>query len=394
MSSVSNGLPLEGVRVLDLSWIIAGPTATRFLAIMGAEVIKVGSARRPDPSTRGAPFQAYNQSKLYAALNISRPEGLELAKRLVSVSDIVIENFAAGVIERLGLGYDALRQAKPDIIMLSSSGTGHTGPDKDYVAYGSLLQYYTGWNAISGYPDSEPIKGGLWADPWVGMELAMVAAAALNHRAVTGEGNYVDFSMAEALTASIPEALLDYQMNDRVPKPMGNADRQYAPHNAYRCKGDDRWLAIAVASDEEWRALCRVIGRDDLLEDATLTDAQGRRKRQRRIDAAISEWTQLREDYEAMHILQKAGVSAAPYLSPERVFSDPQLREGGFFTTHTASDGKPHDLPALGWRFKDGPDPYITAAPVLGQHNDYVYGELLGLSDEEVAQLVEDQIIY
>ena len=394
MSATSNELPLKGVRVLDLSWIIAGPTASRFLALMGAEVIKVGSARRPDPSTRGAPFQAYNQSKLYAALNISRPEGLELAMRLVSVSDVVIENFAAGVIERLGLGYDALRQAKPDIIMLSSSGTGHSGPDKDYVAYGSLLQYYTGWNAISGYPDSEPIKGGLWADPWVGMELAMVAAAALNYRAATGEGNYVDFSMAEALTASIPEALLDYQMNDRVPEPMGNADTQHAPHNVYRCKGDDRWLAIAITSDEEWHALCTAIGRTDLARDAALADAQGRRERQQKIDAAISEWTQLREDYKAMHVLQNAGISAAPYLSPERVFTDPQLREGGFFSTHTASDGKQRDLPALGWRFDGGPDPHITAAPVLGQHNDYVYGELLGLSDDEIAKLIEYQIIY
>ena len=394
MSATSNELPLKGVRVLDLSWIIAGPTATRFLALMGAEVIKVGSARRPDPSTRGAPFQAYNQSKLYAALNISRPEGLELAMRLVSVSDVVIENFAAGVIERLGLGYDALRQAKPDIIMLSSSGTGHSGPDKDYVAYGSLLQYYTGWNAISGYPNSEPIKGGLWADPWVGMELAMVAAAALNYRAATGEGNYVDFSMAEALTASIPEALLDYQMNDRIPEPMGNADTQHAPHNVYRCKGSDRWLAIAITSDEEWHALCTAIGRTDLARDAALADAQGRRERQQKIDAAISEWTQLRDDYEAMHALQNAGVSAAPYLSPDRVFTDPQLREGGFFSTHTASDGKQRDLPALGWRFDGGPDPRITAAPVLGQHNDYVYGELLGLSDDEIAKLIEDQIIY
>ena len=394
MSATSNELPLEGVRVLDLSWIIAGPTATRFLALMGAEVIKVGSTRRPDPSTRGAPFQAYNQSKLYAALNISRPEGLELAMRLVSVSDVVIENFAAGVIERLGLGYDALKQAKPDIIMLSSSGTGHSGPNKDYVAYGSLLQYYTGWNAISGYPDSEPIKGGLWADPWVGMELAMVAAAALNHRAATGEGNYVDFSMAEALTASIPEALLDYQMNDRVPEPMGNADTRHVPHNVYRCKGSDRWLAIAITSDEEWHALCTAIGRTDLARDAALADAQGRRERQQKIDAAISEWTRLREDYEAMHALQDAGISAAPYLSPERVFTDPQLREGGFFSTHTASDGKPHDLPALGWRFDGGPEPRITAAPVLGQHNDYVYGELLGLSDDEIAKLIEDQIIY
>lgn len=394
MSNTQKSLPLEGVRVLDLSWIIAGPTATRFLAIMGAEVIKVGSSRRPDPSTRGAPFQAYNQSKLYAALNISRSEGLELAMRLVSVSDILIENFAAGVIERLGLGYEAIRQAKPDIIMLSSSGTGHSGPDKGYVAYGSLLQYYTGWNAISGYPNSEPIKGGLWADPWVGMELAMVASAALNHRAATGEGNYVDFSMAEALTASIPEALLDYQMNYRVPEPMGNADSQHSPHNVYRCKGDDRWLAIAVSGEDEWRALCTVIDRLDLLRGATLSDSQDRREQQQRIDAAISEWTQQREDYEAMHTLQNAGISAAPYLSPERVFTDPQLREGGFFSTHIASDGKQRDLPALGWRFEGGPEPRITAAPVLGQHNDYVYGELLGISDSAVAELTEQQIIY
>ena len=225
-------LPLSGIRVADLSWIIAGPTATRFLAMMGAEVIKVGSARRPDPSSRGAAFQTYNQSKLYAALNISRPEGLELAKRLIAISDVVVENFAVGVIERLGLGYDAIVAEKPDIIMVSSSGTGHSGPDKDYVAYGSLLQHYTGWNSISGYPDREPIRGGLWADPWVGMEIAMVTAAALNHRVLTGQGQYVDFSMAEALSASIPEAILDYQMNGKMREPMGNQDGwSYRPLN-------------------------------------------------------------------------------------------------------------------------------------------------------------------
>ena len=202
------------------------------------------------------------------------------------------------------------------------------------------------------------------------------------------------FSMAEALTASIPEALLDYQMNDRVSDPMGNADSRHAPHNAYPCKGSDRWVAIAVTSDEEWCALCVAIGRDDLMHDATLADAQGRREQHSRVDDAIGEWTRLHEDYEAMHVLQEAGVPAAPYLSPERVFTDPQLREGGFFSTHTASDGEPHDLPALGWRFDGGPAPRITAAPVLGQHNGYVYGELLGLSRGEVAQLVDEQIIY
>ena len=166
-------LPLSGIRVVDLSWIIAGPTAARFLATMGAEVVKVGSARRPDPSTRGAPFQAYNQSKLYASLNISGPEGLELAKSLIAVSDVVIENFAVGVIERLGLGYDAVNAERPDIIMVSSSGTGHSGPDKDYVAYGSLLEHYTGWSSISGYPTGSPCgvacgptPGWGWRWPW------------------------------------------------------------------------------------------------------------------------------------------------------------------------------------------------------------------------------------
>ena len=389
-----NGLPLEGTRVLDLSWIIAGPTATRFLAMMGAEVIKVGSARRPDPSTRGAAFQAYNQSKLYAALNISKPEGLELAKRLVAASDVVVENFAAGVIERLGLGYETLRAVKPDIIMISSSGTGHSGPDKDYVAYGSLLQHYTGWNTVSGYPHREPIKGGLWADPWVGMELAMVAVAALNHRVVSGQGQYVDFSMAEALSATIPEAVLHYQMNGGVKEPIGNRDEWDAPHGVYHCEGSDRWVAIAVTNDEEWEALCRVIARPDLASDPRFADANGRREHENEIDPAISEWTCGLEDFEAAQLLQQAGVPAGPSLDVSRVFHEPQLRESGYFSRLQTSDGELRDLPGVPWRFKDQPEPYITAAPVLGQHNDYVYGELLGLSEPEVKQLVEQQIIY
>ncbi|MCI0437957.1 MAG: CoA transferase [Chloroflexi bacterium] len=389
-----SALPLEGIRVLDLSWIIAGPTAARHLALMGAEVIKVGSARRPDPSTRGAAFQVYNTSKMYAALNISKPEGLEMARRLVSLSDIVIENFAAGVVERLGMGYDALKDIKPDIIMISSSGTGHSGPDKDYVAYGSLLQHYTGWNTVSGYPDSEPIKGGLWADPWVGMELALATVAALNHRAMTGQGQYVDFSMAEALSASIPEAILYYQMNGSLKQPQGNRDDWYAPHAAYRCKGDDCWVAIAVTNGDEWRALCRAIGRPDLAADAKLADAGGRRERQEEIDAAITDWTLRHEDYEATRLLQRAGVPSAPSLDISRVFADPQLREGGYFAPVQTSDGALRDLPSLPWRFEGEEPPRMVGAPVIGQHNDYVYRELLGLSEADISQLVEQQIIF
>ncbi|MCH8062681.1 MAG: CoA transferase [Chloroflexi bacterium] len=387
-------LPLDGVRVIDLSWVIAGPTATRFLAMMGAEVIKVGSARRPDPSTRGAPFQAYNQSKLYCALNVSVPDGLELAKRLVSVADIVVENFAAGVIERIGLGYDAFRQVRPDIIMVASSGTGHTGPDKDYVAYGSLLQYYTGWNSISGYPGREPIKGGLWADPWVGMELAMIAVAALNHRAATGEGQYIDFSMAEALTSTLPEALLDFQMNGRVREPIGNLDDSHAPHNVYRCAGDDKWVAIAVTDCTEWRALCGVIGRPDMASDPVLATADGRRKRRDEIDRAITEWTLRRDHYEAMHTLQQEGVPAGPSLDTYDVFHERHLRETGYFTRLTTSDGVARDLPGLGWRIDGEPTSKIAAAPVLGQHNREIYGALLGLTDDEIKSHIENGVIY
>ena len=387
-------LPLDGVRVVDLSWIIAGPTATRFMAAMGAEVIKVGSARRPDPSTRGPAFQAYNQSKLYCALNISSPEGLELVKQLIAVSDVVIENFAVGVIDRLGLSYEAASAARPDIIMVSSSGTGHSGPHKDYVAYGSLLQHYTGWNSISGNPQGEPVPGGLWADPWVGMELAMVTSAALNNRALTGQGQYIDFSMAEALTAGIPGAILDYQMNHRLPEPMGNRDARYAPHGVYHCVGADRWVAIAVTNDEEWQSLCGVIQRPDLAEDPSFADAEGRRTHQDELDAAITQWTTLLEDHEATRRLQEAGVPSGPSLDICRVFNDPHLREVGYISQIQTRDGELRELPGLPWRLEGGEEPIFTEAPVLGQHNEYVYQELLGLSGQEMSRLVEEQIIY
>jgi benzylsuccinate CoA-transferase BbsF subunit len=361
---------------------------------MGAEVIKVGSARRPDPSSRGAPFQTYNQSKRYAALNLAQPEGLVLAKQLIAISDVVVENFAAGVIERLGLGYDVVAAIKPDIVMVASSGTGHSGPHKDYVAYGSLLQHYTGWNSISGYPDREPIKGGLWADPWVGMELAMVTVAALHYRALTGTGQYVDVSMAEALSASIPEAILDFQMNGRIPEPQGNRDSVYAPHGVYPCAGTDQWIAIAVTSDAEWQALCRALERPDLAADSRLAAAVGRRQHQDELDAAISGWTQQRQDEAAMQHLQAAGVPAGPSLDIARVYDNPQLRDGGYLTPIQTHDGESRVLPGLPWRFADLAAPPVAAAPVLGQHNTYVYQELLGLSEAEIARLVEAQIIY
>ncbi len=387
-------LPLAGVRVVDLSWIIAGPTAARLLAAMGAEVIKVGSARRPDPSSRGAAFQVYNQSKLYCALNIARPAGLDLAKELIATADVVLENFAAGVIERLGLGYPVLRELRPDIIMVSSSGTGHSGPDRDYVAYGSLLQYYTGWNSVSGYQDGEPIKGGLWADPWVGMELAMVTVAALVHRAATGLGQYVDFSMAEALTASIAPALLDYQMSGRLREPLGNLDPVHFPHDLYRCAGDDEWVAIAVTSMDEWIALSRAIGRRELADDPAYATAGGRRRDRQTIDAAIGAWTATQGADDAARILQHASVAAERSRNSLQVYEEESLRRGGYFAPVTTGDGETRLLPGIGWRFAGGPPARLTAAPRLGQHNEYVYRKLLGVAEPDYTAMVDEGIIY
>ena len=388
------GSALRGVRVADFSWIIAGPTATRHLALLGAEVIKVGSARRPDPSTRGSAFHVYNQSKRYAALNLSQPRGKELALELVAQCDVVVENYAAGVFERLGLGYDVLRKVKPDLIMIASSGTGHTGPDRDYVAYGSLLQHYTGWNSISGYPGSEPIKGGLWADPWVGMELAMITLAALNHRAATGQGQYVDFSMAEALSASLPEALLEYQMNATEPVPLGNGDRNSAPHAAYKCAGDDRWIAVEVHTPEQWRALCRVIGRLDLADDPSLNAPEGRRAREDELNAAITGWTSQRDDVQAFETLRRAGVPCGPSLDMGRLHAEPSLNDGGYLMPVEYPDGTERVLPTLPWRVNGRREYTLKPAPELGQDSAYVYNELLGIPAHETRELSESRIIY
>ena len=386
--------PLSGVRVADFSWIIAGPTATRHLALMGAEVIKVGSARRPDPSTRGSAFHVYNQSKRYAAMNLSQQRGKELARQLVGLCDVVVENYAAGVFERLGLGYDVLQDARPDLIMIASSGTGHTGPDRDYVAYGSLLQHYTGWNSISGYPDQDPIRGGLWADPWVGMELAMITLAALNDRAETGRGQYVDFSMAEALSASLPEALIEYQISGSEPTPMGNRDGLAAPHGVYKCFAEDSWIAIEVYHDGDWQALCTAIDRPDLAADEELTSAPGRRSRQDELDAAITAWTSGFEEWEAFERLQRAGVPCGPSLDMGRLHAERQLNEGGYLAPVTYPDGRVVVLPTLPWKIDGERTREARAAPVLGRDSDYVYRDLLGLGDDEIEQLVESQVIY
>ena len=389
-----SNLPLSGLRILDFSWIIAGPTAARHLALMGAEVIKVGSSRRPDPSARGAPFQVYNQSKEYCALNLSTSEGLDIAKELVSTSDVVIENFAAGVFERIGLDYQTLRNLRPDVIMVSSAGTGHTGPDKDYVAYGSLLQHYTGWNTISGYGDGEPIKGGLWADPWVGMELAMVTVAAINHRMQTGKGQYIDFSMAESLTASIPSSLLGYQMTNSLPVPSGNEDPINSPHGLYKCQGQDEWIAISIQNATQWENLCGTIGKKEMSLDTRLSSPEKRRNHSSEIDTVITAFTSGLSAHKAMEILQDNDIPAGPSINIAQVYEDPHTIGSGYLTPQTYPNGVTRLMPGMPWTSNLENSFHLEAAPEIGASNLRIYKELIGISSKDYETYLENQIIY
>jgi crotonobetainyl-CoA:carnitine CoA-transferase CaiB-like acyl-CoA transferase len=377
-------LPLEGIRVLDFSWIIAGPTCTRYLAAMGAEVIKVESADRPDPGRASELHDILGQSKAGLALNLKAPGALDAAKALVARSDIVVENFAPGVMERLGLGYPALREVQPDVVLLSASGLGQTGPDANKVAYGALLQCFTGFATLNGFPGRLPASGMAWADPLCGLVLAFAAVAALRDRDATGRGRHIDFSMVEALLSTMPGPLLDYQIGGGAPGPRGNDDATHSPHGVFRCAGGDAWIAIAVTSDDEWRSLC---GEVESLAALDALDAGERRKRSDEIDATLREWALPIDAGEAMHQLQSAGVPASASFSGSELFDDPHLRARGFYRAVTYADGAERVLPGLPWRWGNGSLFEPARAPALGGDTDRVLRDVLGLSEGEIEKL-------
>jgi crotonobetainyl-CoA:carnitine CoA-transferase CaiB-like acyl-CoA transferase len=359
---------------------------------MGADVIKVESRRRPDPTRNGSTQCFLNQSKRSLSLNISTDRGLALAKELAAKSDVVIENYATGVIERMGLGYDVLKAANPRLVMLSSSGLGHSGPDRNHVAYGTLMQCFTGWSAQTGYEGGEPLIGGVWGDPLTGMLQTFLVLSALRSRNRTGEGMYIDLAMAEAMCTLLPEAFMEYAMNGRIVTPQGNRDRRYAPHNLYRCAGNDAWASIAVTSDDEWLALCEDMGRIDLAKDSRFDTAAGRLAHIEELDAAIAAWTATLTPQEVVDRLQPRVPSGVSH-SAQTAFADAHLRERGFFIDSTGNDGETLLLPGVPWHL-DGVTPRAFPAQELGASNAAVLQELLGLSEAEVAALEAEGVLH
>jgi len=374
---------------------------------MGAEVIKIENTERLDfgrragsfpPGREGDPncsayFGANNCSKKSCLLDLSKPRARELAKEIIRRSDVFVENFAPGVMDRLGLGYQDLKKIKRDIIMASLSGMGQTGPEKQYVAYGPNLSAYSGHSALIGYADGEPQAEHIaWTDWIASTNGAFAILAALYHRAKTGEGQFIDVALSEGAALFIGDAIMEYTVNQRVRRPMGNHDDVMAPHNVYPCQGEDNWVSIAVATDDEWKAFCEAIGNPEWCKQEMFSDRLGRWNNQDELDKLIAEWTINYSPYEVMETMQKAGVAAGPSLEQKTLLEDPHIRERGFFVEidHPEAGKRPE----AGMPFKLSRSSFnYYPAPLLGEHNDYVFGELLGISKDEIVKLIEEGVI-
>lgn len=404
-------LLMEGVRVIDLTMAYAGPIGTRVWADMGAEVIKVESEQRIDmptrvlmfpdnepgenPWNRGGYFHRLNVNKYGITLNLNEPKGVEIFKKLVKISDVVAENFTPRTMGNLGLDYEALKEIKTDIIMVSMSGFGNTGPERDYLAYVPVMEA-AGLSSITGFPDMMPMATGTGYGDWLlGMAGAASVLAALYYHRKTGKGQHIDVAGREAVITHIGEAVMDYTMNNRVWGRIGNRHPFMAPHGCYRCKDKDEQVTIAVSNDEEWQALCKAMGDPPWAREERFSTALGRWQNQDELDKLIEEWTSKYHHYEAMHILQQAGVPAGAVLNSKGVLLNPHLLERRFFPVieHHPDVGKrphPMQMPAKFSESWGGP---LRAAPRVGEHNELILGELLGMSKKEIASLEEEHVI-
>ncbi|MGD9933912.1 MAG: CoA transferase [Dehalococcoidia bacterium] len=395
--------PLAGLRVIEVTANWAGPAAGRPFADLGADVIKIELATKPATRAlawvnadtawpqhynRSGYFNKLNRNKRDICLDLSKPEGKALFLRLVEASDVVVENNAARVMANLGVAYDTLRQANPRIVMCSLSGYGHTGPERNYAAYGSTMETVSGLASILGYGPGEHFgTGSFYADPITGSQAALAALAALHARRRSGKGQWIDVALLEAVTPFFAGPLLEYTVTGVVPGPHGNRSLSSAPQGYYRSAGDDCWLALTVRNDREWPALCNVIGRPDFASDASLATLFGRRSRHDEIDAAITAWSETLDHNHAAKLLQAAGVPAAPAMANWEVLSDNHLNSRGFIIPIRHPEAGTHLFCGFPYRLEKTPARIHRPAPMFAEHNREVFSELLGLDESEIAAL-------
>ena len=395
---------LEGIRVVEVTVYQTGPLTTQALSNCGAEVIKIdtrtnmvggggGVGGGGAAGGAGAGGLQKSTNKLSITLNFASPKGLDLARRIIAKSDIFVENLAGGSLIRRGLGYEDLKKIKPDIIMLSTCMQGQTGPYASHAASGHKLSALSGFNHISGWPDRPPAWVFAYTDNIAPCYNVVAILAALDYRRRTGKGMFLDMSQNEGGVQFMAPAILDYTANKRVAGREGNKYPYAAPHNAYRCKGEDKWCAIAVFTDEEWVSFCKVIGKPAMAHNPKFSTLIARKEHEEELDRLVNEWTINHTAEEVMNLMQSGGVAAGMLETAEDQEIDPQLKARHFFWELDRPEGGKFLSPS-GVHFLLSKTPVeLKRPPALGEHNDYVFKELLGLSDTEVADLIKQKII-
>ena len=401
-------LPLDDLKVLDFSWVGVGPITTKYLADHGATVVRIESHARLDVVRLGPPwhdaqpglersqfYASFNTSKYGIALDLARPEAREIARRLAAWADVVVESFTPRVMRGWGLGWEDLRQVNPRLVMLSTCLQGQTGPHALYPGFGQLMAALSGFYETSGWPDRAPAPPyGAYTDFVVPRLAAAALLAAIDHQRETGEGQYIDLSQFEASLHFLAPALLDHALTGQVASRMGNRSDHAAPHGAYPCRGDDRWLALSIRSDAEWAALCGVLDRPGWPADPRFVTHANRLDYADALDGLLAAATREHDARELMDRLQAAGVAAGVVQSALDLHADPVLEGWGFFRwlTHPERAPAPYEGHAL--RLDDTPGQLRWAAPTLGQHTATVLRELLGMPEAEIARLIDGKIAW
>ena len=396
------GGPLAGVRVADFSVHAAGPFAGLMLAELGAQVIKIESSARLDITRRphtmyGKPpssFEQINANKLSVCLNLKETRAVELALELVRVSDLALENFRPGVLTRLGLGYEAMREVRPDIILVSLSSNGQTGPERDFAGYAPMFAALGGLGHLTGYADGPPVELRHAMDHTGGMLAAFAAAAALCAKRNTNLGQHVDVSVRDMGASFIGPALLEYAMNGREAHRQGNRDDAAAPQGVYRCLGDDAWVSLSVATDEEWDGLVEALDRPGWAAGDRFGDGYRRWLHHDELDRLLEEWTVSRPPWEVAERLQAHGVAAFPSLAPNDLMLDEHLLERGVFPTVFHEEKGSQRAVAPPWRFTSTPAAIDRWTPDLGENNLEVFHGILGRSQAEIQALEAARVIW
>jgi len=391
----------EDIKVTDLSWAAAGPGIGMFLASLGAEVIHIETKSHPDVLRSGGPFKdnkihpdksgsfaQYNAGKYGITLNLRSPQGKQIFKKIVARSDVVLENMSPGAMKRLGLDFGELQKVKPDIIMVSASLQGQTGPARERIGFGHQLAALSGFYEVCGWPDRGPeMVWGAYTD-YISIRIGIVALiSALDYKRRTGKGRYLDLSEFEAGVGLLAPEILDYTLNGKVVKRMGNRCLYAAPHGAFPCKDEDTWCAIAVFTDEEWQNLCEVIDSPDWVRGPEFATLTGRKANEDKLEKLLSEWTVNWTAEELFQRLQRANVPAGIVQNPREIQEDKQLDHRHHFWELLHPQIGKHHYEAPAFIISETPVEIRMPAPCLGEHNKHVYTKILGLSDQEFIEL-------